>query len=172
MIGGGISLQISEVPAKIVMDQFLLEANVRSVGVLDTSLNNEDYDYVTVLGVVATPWYQTNPVQPMGYSEGILKITDILMVYPVDSEMQQRIQKMPHSEPVVLYAGPFAIHANLTMGADMSLSEAMEALEKRFLTITDVSFFPMFPANAALPDVMPIALLNRAKVSLYHGVQE
>ena len=169
--GGGLTLQISEVPSKIVLDQFLLDAKIRAVGVLDTNLNNEDYNYITVVDGVATPWYQTNPVKPIGYSEGYLKISDIVMVYPLNPDVQQKIQLMPNFERAVFYVGSFAIHANLIVGAGMSLSEAMEALPKRFLAATEVSLFPMFPANTALPDVMPIALLNRSRISHYHGVE-
>jgi hypothetical protein len=169
--GGGLTLQISEVPAKIVLDQFLLEAKIRAVGVLDTSLNNEDYNYVTVVEAVATPWLQTNPIKPIGYPEGYLKISDIVMVYPLESDVQQRIQLMPHSQRGVFYLGSFIIQGNLSVGADMGLSEAMESLLKRFLVATEVSLFPMFPANTALPDQMPVVLLNRAKIYQYHGIQ-
>ena len=89
--GGGISLQISEVPSKIVLDQFLLDAKIRAIGALDIYLNNEEYHYATVIEVVATPWYQANPVKPLGYSEGYLRVEDILMIVPLDPAMQRRM---------------------------------------------------------------------------------
>ncbi len=170
--GGGISLQISEGPSKIVLDQFLLDAKIRAIGALDTYLNNEEYQYATVLDAVATPWYQTNPVKPLGYAEGYLRVEDILMIAPLDPAMQRRIQLMPGSQRAIFYVGAFAIQANLSMGSEMKLSEAIETLAKRFLTLTDISIFPMFTSNAALPDTIPIALLNRAKISLYHAAEE
>ena len=53
--GGGLSLQIFEVAAKIVMDEFLLDAKLKAVGSLDDNLNNEDYNYAIVTNGVATP---------------------------------------------------------------------------------------------------------------------
>lgn len=165
----GLTPQISEVPAQIVLDEFLLEAKIRIVGVLDDSLNNEDHTYVSVTEGVATPWRQNNPIKPIGYEEGVLRIEDILMVYPTDPSVQAKIKLLSRAERVILYVGPFAIYGNLSMGPDTGLSSVMDALPKRFLAITEVSVFCMFPARAAMPRVMPVALLNRSKVSHFHS---
>jgi hypothetical protein len=170
MAGGGLSLNIFNVQSKIILDEFLLDAKIRSVGVIDDSLNNEDYDYVTVLEGIASPWRQANPLKPIGYAEGVLKIADIFLVYPVDPEMQTKIKLMPRSERAIVYIGHFAVQANLTMGMDTALTGVMEAVTKRFLAITDVSVFPMFPSNVAMPEKMPVALLNRDKVQHFHAV--
>jgi hypothetical protein len=172
MAVGGLTLQISSIQSKVVLDQFLIEAKVQAIGVLDSSLNNEVYNYVAIADAVSTPWYQSNPIQQIDFVEGHLKITDILLVFPMEAETQQRIQLMPHSEPVIFYLERFAIRANLSMGSDMLLSGVLDSLDKRFVTLTDVSLFPMFPARAALPEKMPIALLNRAKISHYHAADQ
>lgn len=170
MKGRGITLQISEVHSKIVLDQFVIDAKIKSVGILDTNLNNEAYNYVTLTDAVSTPWHQTNPIEQIDFAEGFVKIMEILLVCPVDPKIQKRIQLMPHSEQLVFYLERFAIRANLSMGSDMLLSGVLDSLDKRFLTVTDVSVFPMFPARSILPATMPIALLNRAKISHYHIV--
>lgn len=164
----GLTLQIFEIAAKIVLEEFLLDARVKAIGRLDDSLNNEDYDYLTVLDGVASPWRRENPVKPIGYREGYLKVADILLVCPVEAEAQQSIKRMQRAEPGVLYVKHFAIHGNVNMGQEMSLGGVMEAFTRRFLVMTDVSVFPLFPASAALPEGMPIALVNRALVSHYH----
>ncbi len=166
--GGGLSLNIVEIAAKIVLDEFLLDAKIKVVGALDDGLNNEDYNYVAVKDGLATPWRQVNPLKPIHYAEGFLKIEDVFLVYPVEPATQTKIKLMPRAERAIFYVGHFAIQANLTIGMEMSLSGVMDALTKRFLAITEVSVFPMFPASAALPKTMPVALLNRAKVSHYH----
>ena len=171
MAGGGITLQINDVQSKIMLDQFVIDGKIRSVGALDTSLNNEAYNYVTVIEAISTPWYQSNPIQFLDFEEGYLKILDILLVFPTEEKPQQRIQMMPHSEPIIFYLERFAVKANLSMGADMLLSGVLDSLDKRFLAITDVSVFPMFPARTALPQNMPVALLNRDKISHYHATE-
>jgi hypothetical protein len=171
-LGGGLSLQIFEVAAKIVLDEFLLEAKIKSVGSLDDNLNNEDYNYVTVTNGIATPWRQTNPLKPIRYAEAFLKIEDIYLVYPIEPETQIKIKLMPKAERGIFYIGRFAIQANLSMGAEMRLGGAVDGLTKRFLAITDASIFPMFPAkHIELPRVMSVALLNRAKISHYHAAE-
>jgi hypothetical protein len=169
--GPGITLQISEIPANIVLDQFLLETKIKCVGNLDTYFTNEEYNYVTVLDTVARPWSQTNPVKPIGYAEGYLKIEDMILIYPMDPEAQSKIQLMPKAERAIFYMGPFVVQGNLIMGADMQLAEAMDSLVKRFLILTEASLYPMFPATAAMPEVMPVVLLNRAKISQYHAAE-
>ncbi|MCL4300005.1 MAG: hypothetical protein KJ077_30005 [Anaerolineae bacterium] len=170
--GGGLSLKIFEVDAKIVLDEFLLEAKVKTVGALDDNLNNQDYNYLTVLSGLATPWRQANPLKPIRYKEAYLKMEDIYLVYPVEPAVQVKVKLMPHLERGIFYMGQFAIQANLSMGQEMSLGGAVDALTKRFLSLTDVSIFPMFPAkNVDLPPVMSVALLNRAKISYYHPAE-
>jgi len=168
MKGTGITLQINNVQSKIMLDQFLIDGLVKSVGALDTSMNNEAYNYLTVTEAVSTPWYQSNPIKLLDFAEGYLKLEEILLVYPTDPEAQQRIQLMPHSECITFYLERFAIKGNLSMGADMSLSGVLDSLDKRFLTLTEATVFPMFPARTNLPKNMPLALLNRAKISHYH----
>jgi len=171
-LGAGLSLQISEVVAKIVLDEFLLDAKVKAVGAVDDSLNNEDYNFLTVTDGLATPWRQTNPLKSIRYKEAFLKIADIYLVYPTDPAVQIKIKLMPNAERGIFYVGRFAIQANLSMGMGVSLAGAVDGLNKRFLTLTEASLFPMFPANLLeLPKVMPVALLNRAKISHYHPVE-
>ncbi len=171
MKGGGITLQINEIQSKIVLDQFLLDTKIKSVGALDTSLNNEAYNYVTITEAISTPWYQNNPIQQVDFAEGYLKIRDILLIYPMDEKAQKRIQLMPHSERIIFYLERFAIRGKLSMGSDMLLSGVLDSLDKRFLAITDASIFPMFPARTSISETMPLALLNRAKISHYHAAE-
>ena len=165
----GLTLQIFEIVTKIVLEDFLLDAKIKAIGQLDDSLNNEDYDYVTVLNGVASPWRRDNPVKPIGYKEGYLKIADTLLIHPVEAAAQQSVKRMQRAEPSVLYMKHFAVHGNLNMGQEMSLSGVMEGFTRRFLVMTDVSVFPLFPASAAMPENMPIALVNRALINHYHA---
>jgi len=167
--GGGISLRISEVPVKMVLEHFLLEGKLKTVGSLDVGLNNEAYNYVSILQVTATPWHQTNPLKPVNCAEMHLKIQDIWMICPVEPAGQSAIKLLPHQEGVILYLGGFVLNAKLSMGADIPLSGVMEALPKRFLPITEVSLFPLFPPKASLPGVIPVALVNRQKISHYYS---
>jgi hypothetical protein len=166
---GGISLRISEVPVKMVLEHFLLEGKLKTVGSLDDGLNNEAYSYVSMVQVVATPWHQTNPLKPMSCAEMHFKIEDIWLIYPVEPAGQAAVKLLPHSERVILYLGGFVLNGKLSMGADIPLSGVMEALPKRFLPITEVSLFPLFPPKALLPGVMPVALVNRQKISHYYA---
>jgi hypothetical protein len=109
-----------------------------------TTAQQRSYNYITVK-MDSQPWRQVNPLRPIGYTEGYLKIEDIFLVYPVDPAMQTQIKLMPHTERGIFYIGHFAINCNLTMGKEMHLSGVMDALTKRFLAVTDVSLFPLFP---------------------------
>ena len=169
---GGISLQIAEVEVKVVLNQFLVTARMRAVGNLDNTLNDERYNYISMLNGVATPWHQATPLKPIHYAESVTKTEDMLLVYPVNSEDQAAIQLMPRSERAILYAGAFAIHGNVSMGGEMTWATVMDVITKRFLTLTDVSIFPLFPANVVVfPEVMPVALLNKAMVYQLHAAE-
>lgn len=168
--GGGLSLQLFEVSAKLMLAEFLLEAKTKVVGSLDDNLNNEDYNFLTVTNCIATPWQQTNPLKPIRYAEGFIRIEDIYLAYPTDPAIQTKIKLMPNAKRGIFYVGQFAVQANLSMGIEMSLGGAVDGLIKRFLAVTDVSVFPMFPANTTMPKVMAVAMLNRAKISHYHAV--
>ena len=166
---GGISLQISEVPVKIMLEQFLLEGKLKTVGALDDGLNNEAYSYVSMLEVVATPWRQSNPIKPMSCPEMHLKIEDIWLIFPVEQAGQSAIKLLPQQQRLILYMGEFVLNCGLSMGQDIPLSGVMEAMAKRFLPVTNLSLFPMFPPKATLPGVLPVALVNRLKISHYYA---
>lgn len=168
MAGGGLSLKISEVPCKIVLAEFLLEGKLQSVGAMDVNLNNEMYNYSTISEVVASPWHKENPIKPIGYEEGYLKIADILLIYPLEAEDQKEISLMPGQLDVVLYMRAFAIHGQLSVGADVAPSGILETSEKRFLPITNVSVFPMFPSGPAPIQEAAVGLVSRANISHYH----
>ncbi len=168
----GLSLQIFETAAKIVLAEFLVEAKLKSVGALDDNLNNQRYNYITATSCIASPWYQANPLKALHYPEGFFKIEDFYLVYPSEPAIQTQIRLLPNARRGVFYLGQFVIHANLNMGADVGLSGAVDGSAKRFLTITEASIFPMFPANQPeLPRVMPIALLNRSKISHFYAAE-
>jgi hypothetical protein len=166
--GGGISIQFAEVPVKIVLEQFLVEGVLKAIGSLDDNLNNEQYNYVSVTDAVATPWHQSNPIKPGRWAEMHLRIQEILLALPLESQGRDSVTRMAHSERVVLYMGEFAVSGSLFMGEDVPMSGALEAMPKRFLSIAELSFFPMFPPKITLPEVMPIGMINRAKVSHYY----
>lgn len=163
----GISLQISELDAKVVLAEFLLACKVKSVGSIDTSLNNEAYNYVGATDVIATPWRQDNPVSPLAYAEAALKMDDILLLCPDDPD-EGNITLMPGSMDVVAYIGQFAIYGSLSTAADVSLTSAMETSTKRFMPITNVSIFPMFASQVAPLENIPVAVIKRDKITHYH----
>ncbi|MBN1995658.1 MAG: hypothetical protein JW953_23425 [Anaerolineae bacterium] len=168
--GGGLSLQIAQINAKIVLEKFLVEAKMKIVGNLDNTLNDERYNYITITDGIAMPWHQSNPLKPIKYTESVLKIEELVLVYPMQAEAQAAIQRMPRSEPAIIYAGDFAIHGNISMGGDMTLSTVLDAVNKRFLTLTEASIFPMTQASTAIPEEMPLVLLNRSKIYQLHGI--
>jgi hypothetical protein len=170
MEGGGISLQINQITCKIVLDEFLVEGQVKAVGNLDNTISNDKTTFLVVSDGVATPWHQHNPLKPISYAQGILKIEDILLIYPTDPAEQAKIKLMPRNVPAILYGGGFAIQGNVFMGADGNLETVMDAVVKNFLTLTQVSVFPLFPAKTSIPEVIPLALLNKAKIYQHHGV--
>jgi hypothetical protein len=166
---GGISLQINQIACKIVLNEFLAEGQVKAVGNLDNTINNEKNTFLSVYEGVATPWHQHNPLKPISYAQSILKIDDILLIYPTDPAEQAKIKLMPHNEPAILYGSGFAIQGNVFMGAEDNLETVMDAVIKRFLTLTQVSIFPLFPAKTSIPEVIPLALLNKAKIYQHHA---
>lgn len=171
-LGGGLSLQIFEIATKIVLDEFLVEAQAKVVGSIDDNLNNQEYSFLTVLNGLATPWRQTNPLKPIRYKEAYFKMEDIYLVYPIDPAVQGKIKPMPQQQRGIFYLGQFVIQGNLNMGQGMALGVAVDGLTKRFVVLTEASIFPMFSAkNVDLPQVMPVALVNRAKISYYHSAE-
>jgi hypothetical protein len=169
MEGGGISLQINRIACKIVLEQFLVEAQVKAVGNLDNTINNEKNIYLTVFEAVATPWAETSPLKPLTYAQGIIKIDDILFIYPTDPAEQAKITLMPHKELGIAYSSGFAIQSQVFMGADANLTTVLDAAIKRFLIVKDVSIFPLFAAKTSISQEIPLGLLNKQKVYQIHA---
>jgi len=171
MSGLGISLQINEIPSRIVLERFLLEGRVRAVGSLDNTINNEKNTSLTISDGILIPWHQDSPLNPLGYRQGMLKIEDIILLYPLDPAEQAKTILMPHSERAIVYAADFAIHGNMTMGADANVLTALDSITKRFMALTQVSIFPLFTARTGIPEVVPVVLLNKDKVYQAHSAE-
>ena len=166
---GGISLQFNEIETKIVLAQFLVEGVIKAVGNIDNTLNDERYNFVNIHNPVTVPWRQNSPINAIRVAESSIKIQDMILVYPTDPADHRGIPRMPKSERGIVYVEDFVIHGEVMMGADMDLANVVEGVTKRFLTLTDATIFPLFPASASIPQVMPMALVNRAKVYQIHA---
>ena len=166
---GGISLQFNEIETKIVLAQFLVEGVIKAVGNIDNTLNDERYNFVNVENPVTTPWHQSSPINAIRVAQSTVKIHDMILIYPTDPADRAEIPRMPGSSRGIIYAGEFVIYGDIMMGADMNLTNVVEGINKRFLTLMDVTIFPLFPANMSIPEVMPMALVNREMVYQLHA---
>ena len=166
---GGISLQFNEIETKIVLAQFLVEGVIKAVGNIDNTLNDERYNFVNIENPVTIPWHQNSPINAIRVAQSTVKVHDIILVYPTDPADQAEIPRMPGSERGIIYAGEFVIYGDILMGADMDLTNFIDGITKRFLTVADATIFPLFPANISIPEVMPLALVNRDKVYQTHA---
>lgn len=165
---GGISLQFNEIETKIVLAQFLVEGVIKAVGNIDNTLNDERYSFVNVENPVTIPWHQNSPINAIRVAQSTIKIHDMILIYPTDPADQAEIPRMPSSQPGIIYIGEFVINGNIMMGADMDVTNVVDGVTKRFLTLTDATIFPLFPAGASTPEVMPIALVNRDMIYQIH----
>ena len=166
---GGISLRFNEIETKIVLAQFLVEGLIKVVGNIDNTLNDERYNFVNVQNPITTPWHQNCPINTIRVPQSTLRVEDMILVYPTDPADHAEIPHMPRSLRGIIYAENFVIHGDVMMGADMDLTTVVDGVNKRFLILTDATIFPLFPANASIPQVMPLALVNRAKVYQLHA---
>ena len=166
---GGISLQFNEIETKIVLAQFLVEGVIKAVGNIDNTLNDERYNFVNVENPVTTPWPQHSPINAIRVAQSTVKIHDMVLVYPTDPADQAEIPRMPGSQRGIVYAGEFVIYGDVLMGADMDLTNFIDGITKRFLTVADATIFPLFPAAMSIPEVMPLALVNRDMVYQIHA---
>jgi hypothetical protein len=169
MAGGGISLQFNEIATKIVLAQFLVEGIIRAVGNIDNTLNDERYNFVNIDKPVITSWHQNSPINSIRVALSSIKTNEMILVFPTNPSDRAQIPRMPKLARGILYAGDFVLHGDIMMGADMDLTNVVDGVAKRFLTVTDATIFPLFPANTSIPEVMPVVLVNRAKVYQLHA---
>lgn len=166
---GGISLQFNEIETKIVLDKFLVEGVIKAVGNIDNTLNDDRYNFVNIENPVTIPWYQNSPINAIRVAQSTVKIHDMILVYPTDPADQAEIPRMPGSKRGIIYVGEFVIHGDVMMGEDMDLTNVVDGITKRFLTVADATIFPLFSAGISIPEVMPLALVNRNMVYQIHA---
>jgi len=166
---GGISLQFNEIETKIVLARFLVEGVIKAVGNIDNTLNDERYNFVNIEKPATTPWYQNSPINAIRVAQSTVKVHDMILVYPTDPADQAEIPRMPGSQRGIVYVGEFVIYGDVLMGGDMDLTNVVDGVTKRFLTMADATIFPLFPAAVSIPEVMPLALVNRDMVYQIHA---
>jgi hypothetical protein len=159
-----------QIPLTVLMARFQARGMLGVMGVLQVAINDDQKSNFTFEDVTLHGLDQGNPARSMQLAElHIVKAECHVLAF--DEMMgQDQTGLMPRQELIAAYTSHFVIQGNVHMGADTPVSDCIDANRSQFVGMTDVTIFPLFPAQAQVIQHAPLAFIHRTQVRMHHSV--
>jgi hypothetical protein len=92
----------------------------------------------------------------------------LMFVALLEESAYEEIHLQPVSRVLTAYTPTFAIQAEFHLGAEMRVTDFLEAFSAAFLPVTNVKLFPLVPPKTELAVSRPFVLLNKKFITMYH----
>lgn len=158
----------TEVPASILTAAFQVRGKVRTLGNLQTFLNDEKKPTLSVYNADVTGFDVTNPAARMTQPEMFITRAAIIAVLFETPPPPGQIVLPPHTESLMVYSDRFALSGRFHLGPDARLTDFAEISPLPFIVISDAKIYPLFQPRPALVQSAAIALLRRSAIRLYY----
>lgn len=156
------------------IDVTLLTAGFQAVGTLDvvgmiqTFVNDDRKNVFTLRDAQSYGLVRDNPATSIRIPELFVRKDECHVVAFSERFSAEHMGLMPRSERVAVYTSHFVIQGTFYMGADSLISDFIQMSKSLFVAATDVSIFPLFPAQTALVQHAPLVFIHRDSVRLHH----
>ncbi len=149
---------------------FQIRGKLRVAGNLQTFLNDEQKGAVIIYDADTVAYDVSGPALGMKQAELIiLKSAIEILLFDVPP-VQGAISFLPRGEQGVAYTDHFAINAQFFMGSDVKLPEYVDSVKQQFLSMTDVTVYPLFQPRAGIVAEAPVAVMHRTAFRMLHRI--
>ncbi|NDJ77195.1 MAG: hypothetical protein GYB65_13150 [Chloroflexi bacterium] len=157
-----------ENPLTVLLTDFQAQCTFRSMGLLQTYINDDQRAVFTLNDVTLHGLVPGNPAASMAMPE--LHVTKSgCHVLAFESQFShEETGLMPRAEKLVLYTSHYAIQASFHMGTDANISDFAATSKVMFLGGTDAYIFPLFQPQAAIVQQAPLVFVHQQQVYMHH----
>ncbi|MHB8627145.1 MAG: hypothetical protein ACYDBJ_22695 [Aggregatilineales bacterium] len=160
---------ITEFPVTLFAANFQARGMVRSPGVLQTFLNDEQRSTLVVYNADVIGFEPTNPAARVSVPELIVRKVSCQIVAFDRRPPPDQYTLLPHTEPAAIYTDQFIVEGNFHMGADARLTDFADTSLQQFIVASDARIYPLFQPRAALVPGAPLIAVHKSAIRFYHA---
>jgi len=159
-----------EIPATVLLEQFQARCTLSVIGMLQTFLNDEQKDVLSLHEVTIHGLDAGNPARSMKL-EGLFVRKDACHAVAFDTMLsQEEVRLLPRTERLAVYTTRYVIQGDFHMGPDALISDFITSTRLRFVGATNVQFFSLFQPQAVMIQEAPLVYVHRDAVRMHHVV--
>ena len=160
---------ISEFSVTLFAANFQARGVIRSPGVLQTFLNDEQRPTLVIYNADLIGFEPANPAARVIVPELIVrKPCCSILAFDLRPNPDQ-ILLLPRGERTAVYTDQFMVEAEFHMGADTRLIDFVDSSLQQFVGATDARIYPLFQPRAALVSSSPLIIMQKSAIRFYHA---
>ncbi len=166
----GQASTMKELPVTVLMPGFQAQCMLQVLGMIQTFLNDEQRSVLPLKNVTLHGLEVGNPAASMQLEDLYVPKEHCQVIAFETLLSQEQTGLMPRKERMAVYTSHYVIQGNFHLGADNVVGDLVDAFRTFYLGATDVEFFPLFRAQAAITQRAPLAYVYRKGVRMFHAV--
>ncbi len=159
---------MKEIPVVVLTAGFQAQCMIQVLGLLQTYLNDEQKDVFALRQATLYGLEAGNPARSMSLEELYVRKDQCHVLAFERSFTQEETGLMPRTERLAVYTSHYAIQGDFHMGSDSPLGDFMASSKGQFIGVTNVQFFPLFQAQAAVVQQASLAFVYRGAGWMHH----
>jgi len=157
-------------PVTVLLPGFEIRCMLRSVGLLQTFLNDELKPILTLHDASVIGLERGNPATSMALPE-LYARKDLCHAIAFDEMLpQEETGLMPRGEPMAIYTSHYVVQGKLHMGSEDRPHDFIATSKGQFIVLTDAALFPLFELQARMIQQAPLVFVHHSTVRMHHPV--
>lgn len=161
-------IELPSYKAEAIVRDFRVRGKFQPVGPLLTFLNDESRRYALFKEAEIASFAMANPLGRLQRSELMVSKADMVGISILDQDGMDAAQLLASRHKMIVYTSYFVIQGFFHMGVDDLPLDVMSSSRFDFIGATDVSLYPLSTLQHGPNTKVPMMLINRNSVSLYH----
>ncbi|MBN1563381.1 MAG: hypothetical protein JXA10_06060 [Anaerolineae bacterium] len=156
--------------ATLLIPGYQLVGDLEVLGMVQTFLNDETKGTFTIKNVTVYGLEPHNPAASMQIRELYVR-KDQTLALAFDAEIpRDETGLMPRTEHIAAYTSHYVVQGHYHMGADALVGDFISSTRSQFVGATNVVFFPLFHARAAVIQSASLVYVYAKAVRMHHLV--
>ena len=166
----GQTTNVKDTPVTVLMPGFQARCILPVMGMVQTFLNDDQRSVFPLKDVTLHGLEAGNPAVSMQL-ESLFVPKEHCQAIAFEVLLEQNQSGlMPHIERMAVYTSHYVMQGDFHMGADNGVGDLVDAFRTFYLGATDVEFFPLFRAQAAVIQRAPLVYVYRQSVRMFHAL--
>lgn len=157
-----------EVQVTALLPEFQADCTLKIIGMVQTFLNDEQRDVFTLYNASLYGLRQGNPATSIQIPALYVHKPKCQVIAFQETFDQQQMGLMPRHERLAVYTSHYVIQGDFYMGADAMIADFIHTARVSYIAATNVSFFPLFAAQAGLLQHAQLAYIHKSAVHIHH----